>query len=114
MRAQIGDDKAPDYDPLNPVEDDRPMDCNGHGTHCAGIVAAFDSESGLYVPLVNRLVPRDRYSLSLRLASHSMGVAPDVTIAAYRVLDCNKIGPSNEIFLAAALRAFREGADILS
>lgn len=37
-----------------------------------------------------------------------------MTLAAYRTLDCAGSGISNEVFLAAALMAFKEGADILS
>lgn len=45
--------------------DDDPMDCAGHGTHVAGIIAANSSTSSL------------------------IGVAPNVTLGAYRVFGCD-------------------------
>ncbi|MGC4115111.1 MAG: S8 family serine peptidase [Myxococcales bacterium] len=78
------------YDATNPgtqpVPDALPDDCAGHGTHVAGIVAA------------NGLVK---------------GVAPNATLAAYRVFGC--IGSTDsDIMLAAMERAYEEGARVIN
>ena len=82
-------------DPLNdtPVPEPGPFtrtgggDCNGHGTHVAGIVAA----GGVIVS----------------------GVAPGAELGAYRVFGCD--GSSNsDVILAAVERAFADGMDIVN
>lgn len=44
----------------------------------------------------------------------SAGVAPEVTLAAYRILDCKGNGSDDDTTLAAILRAYEEGADVIS
>ena len=62
-------------------------DCNGHGTHVAGIVGAGGAEI--------------------------TGVAPGVELAAYRVFGCS--GSSNsDVILAAIEQAFADGMDVVN
>ncbi|KAJ1932390.1 hypothetical protein FBU59_006386, partial [Linderina macrospora] len=87
----VGDDydsKSP-HAVINPLP--RPMDCMGHGTHVAGIIAAQG--------------PR------------ITGVAPDATMGMYRVFSCPKNGhnpSSDDIILSAVEAAYKDGHDILS
>lgn len=76
-------------DPANdvPNPDDDPMDCNGHGTHVAGIVAA-DGE-------------------------FFSGVAPGVEIGAYRVFGCAG-SSSADVIVAALERAYLDGSDVVN
>jgi minor extracellular serine protease Vpr len=66
--------------------DGDPDDCNGHGTHVAGIVGANGSVKG---------------------------VAPNVNFYAYRVFGCTG-STTSDIMIAAMERALADGADILS
>lgn len=43
-----------------------------------------------------------------------VGVAPEATIAAYRVFGCNNGGTTNDVIIAAMLRAVQDGADVVS
>ena len=79
----------PGYSPT-PVPDNDPDDCNGHGTHVAGIVGA-----------------------SPATASGVKGVAPGVTFGAYRVFGCGG-STTADIMLAAMERALADGMDILN
>jgi len=73
------------YQPI-PHPDPDPDDCNGHGTHVAGIVGA------------NGVVK---------------GVAPDVRFGAYRVFGCGG-STSSDIMLAAMERALADKMDVLN
>jgi minor extracellular serine protease Vpr len=73
------------YNPV-PVPDADPDDCNGHGTHVAGIVGA-----------------RGRVT----------GVAPGVELAAYRVTGCAG-QVAADVMLAAMERALRDDVDVLN
>ena len=89
----VGDDYNADpasaaYQPV-PHPDAYPDDCNGHGTHVAGIVGANDATNGL------------------------KGVAPDVTFGAYRVFGCEG-STESDIMLAAMERALADGMDVLN
>ena len=80
-------------DPANdfPVPDPDPMDCNGHGTHVAGIVGA-DGDP---------------------MAGGVLGVAPEVEFGAYRVFGCE--GSSTADLIVAALeRAYLDGMDVVN
>lgn len=65
------------------------MDCTGHGTHVAGIVAANDKKLGF------------------------VGGAPGVTLHAYRVFGCNG-STTADALIAALNRAYQDGAHIIS
>ena len=70
-----------------PVPDANPDDCNGHGTHVAGIVGA--NGGGI------------------------KGVAPGVSFGAYRVFGC--VGStSSDIILEALERAHADGMDVVN
>ncbi|KAG0257752.1 hypothetical protein BG011_003778 [Mortierella polycephala] len=77
-----------DYNGKNtPVPSKSPMDCAGHGTHVAGIIGALDDVV--------------------------IGVAPQVTFGAYKVLGCN--GSSNDdVILAALERAVVDKMDVIN
>ncbi|KAJ3124007.1 hypothetical protein HK098_001438 [Nowakowskiella sp. JEL0407] len=66
-----------------------PLDCNGHGTHVAGIIAGNDQSTGF------------------------VGVAPDASLAIYRVFGCNGAS-SSDVVLSAILRAAQDGCDIVN
>ncbi|KAF9938319.1 hypothetical protein BGZ67_000284 [Mortierella alpina] len=76
----VGDDgKSPDDDPMT--------QCDGHGTHVAGIIAANDTTF--------------------------IGVAPQATLGAYRVFGC-KGGTSNDLIMKALLRAAADGMQVIN
>lgn len=83
----VGDD----YDGTNtPVPDPDPIDdCEGHGTHVAGTVAAQVNPYGF------------------------TGAAPDVTLGAYRVFGCGG-SSGNDVLIAAYNQAYEDGADIIT
>ncbi|KAH6898227.1 peptidase S8/S53 domain-containing protein [Thelonectria olida] len=82
----VGDD----YDGYNEAQPDNdPMDCQGHGTHVAGIIAAQENSMGF------------------------TGAAPDVTLHAYRVFGCDGEA-GNDVLIAAFNKAYEDGADIIT
>jgi minor extracellular serine protease Vpr len=81
----VGDDYTGPTGPP-PVPDPFPDDCQGHGTHVAGIVGA----NGVLV-----------------------GVAPDVQLGAYRVFGCEG-NTSADIMLEAMERALADGMHVLN
>ncbi|KAG0026053.1 hypothetical protein BGZ81_006656 [Podila clonocystis] len=76
----VGDDgRSPDNDPKS--------DCDGHGTHVAGIIAAKDPAF--------------------------VGVAPEATLGAYRVFGCRG-GTSNDLIMTALLKAAEDGMQVIN
>ena len=76
------------------IGDSDPLDqCNGHGTHVSGIIAADARDVNASQPFI--------------------GVAPDVTIFMYRVFGCNGTS-SNDVIIDAIARAFTDGVQIIS
>lgn len=70
-----------------PVPDPNPDDCDGHGTHVAGIVGGKDSQI--------------------------TGVAPGVQFGAYKVFGCEG-STSDDVILAALERAETAGMDVVN
>ena len=79
------DPASASYNPVA-VPDADPDDCNGHGTHVAGIVGA---------------------------AGEVTGVAPGVSFGAYRVFGCQG-STTADIMIAAMERALADGSDVLN
>jgi subtilisin family serine protease len=84
------DDTSGAYQP-NPRPDDNPDDCNGHGSHVAGIVGASGDSA----------------------AGGVLGVAPDVEFGAYRVFGCGG-STTSDIILAALERAHADDMDVVN
>lgn len=89
----VGDDynddsRSSDYNPI-PAPDSIPDDCNGHGTHVAGIAAGHDAKSRIF------------------------GMAPEATLGAYKVFGCTGT-TSSEIILAAMEQAKADGMDVIN
>jgi minor extracellular serine protease Vpr len=78
------------YSPT-PVPDANPDDCNGHGTHVAGIVGASGNPT----------------------TGGARGVAPGVTFGAYRVFGCEG-STTADIIIAAMERALNDDMDVLN
>ncbi|KAJ6446342.1 subtilisin [Purpureocillium lavendulum] len=83
----VGDDYTGSFS--LPKPDDDPMDCNGHGTHVSGIIAAQKNNHNF------------------------LGAAPDVTLGMYRVFGC-KGGAADDVVISAFNKAFEDGADIIT
>ncbi|KAJ3096644.1 hypothetical protein HDU97_005706 [Phlyctochytrium planicorne] len=103
-KVSFGYDLVGDDYELNkaPVPDADPLDnCSSisHGTHVAGIVAANS---------FNLTNPEWVSDLPFT------GVAPDVTLGAYRIFGCNEGFTSSDIIAAAIYKAAEDDADIIN
>jgi minor extracellular serine protease Vpr len=87
----VGDDFNASVPGSVPAPDDDPMDCNGHGTHVAGIVGADGGPEG----------------------SGALGVAPDVTFGAYKVFGCAG-STTADVMIAAMEMALADGMHVLN
>lgn len=87
----VGDDYDAENPGARPVPDAIPDDCEGHGTHVAGIAAADGDTT----------------------AGGIKGVAPKATLGAYRVFGCTG-STDSDIMLAAMERAGIDGMDVLN
>ncbi|RXW19777.1 hypothetical protein EST38_g6064, partial [Candolleomyces aberdarensis] len=75
----------------DPIADDDPLDqCNGHGTHVAGIIGAD---------------PGNPFDI--------LGVAPNATLSAYRIFGCAGF-VTDDVIVDALLRGVKDGQDILT
>lgn len=84
------DDSSAAYQPTA-RPDDNPDDCNGHGSHVAGIVGASGDSA----------------------AGGVLGVAPGVEFGAYRVFGCGG-STTSDIILAALERAHADDMDVVN
>ncbi|KUI69776.1 Minor extracellular protease vpr [Cytospora mali] len=77
------------FDPPKPDAD--PYDnCNGHGTHVAGIIGAQPNKLNF------------------------TGAAPGATLGMYRVIGCLSGGTTDDILIAAFNMAYEDGSDIIT
>ncbi|KAF9110854.1 hypothetical protein BGX27_005818 [Mortierella sp. AM989] len=80
-----------------PIPSSDPMDCQGHGTHVAGIVGANAMNiAGPAAPPVPFI-----------------GVAPEVTLGAYRVFGCEG-SSADDVILSAMEMAYVDGMDVIN
>ncbi|KAF8800239.1 subtilisin-like protease [Phlegmacium glaucopus] len=77
-------------DTSQPVPDNDPLDCDGHGTHVAGIIGAN---------------PGNEFNIS--------GVAYGASLTSYKVFGCTG-GTSDDIIVEALLKGVADGQDILT
>jgi minor extracellular serine protease Vpr len=77
--------------PRIPHPDNDPDDCDGHGTHVAGIIGASGDPA----------------------AGGALGVAPGVTFGAYRVFGCEGVTTA-DIVVAAMERALADGMHVVN
>lgn len=82
----VGDDFNAGDPESAPAPDDDPQDCNGHGTHVAGIVGARGEVTG---------------------------VAPGVDLGAYKVFGCTG-STTSDIMIAAMEQALADDMDVLN
>ena len=105
----VGDDyNADDPDHDVPQPDADPLDCNGHGSHVAGIAAGF----GVLADHSTYHGPYDATTYSHSF-SVGPGVAPNALVYAYKVFGCEG-SVDNSIVIAALNRAMADGVDVVN
>jgi subtilisin family serine protease len=108
----VGDDYAAQVeDPAAriPHPDPDPLDCNGHGSHVAGIAAGdgvLADHSTYTGPYGATTFPDNEFLVG-------PGVAPQAMIYAYKVFGCEG-SVDNSIVLAALNRAVQDGVDVIN
>jgi minor extracellular serine protease Vpr len=92
-----------------PHPDPDPLDCNGHGSHVAGIAAGKGvlSDGSTYNG------PYDANTLSSHSWDVGPGIAPNALIYAYKVFGCEG-SVDNSIVVAALNRAAQDGVDVVN
>jgi minor extracellular serine protease Vpr len=108
----VGDDYAAEAsDPANqiPKPDPDPLDCNGHGSHVAGIAAG----QGVLADHTTYVGPYDANTLSSHSWDVGPGIAPNARIYAYKVFGCEG-SVDNSIVVAALNRAAQDGVDVVN
>ncbi|HEU4673936.1 MAG TPA: S8 family serine peptidase, partial [Candidatus Limnocylindrales bacterium] len=106
----VGDDYAaedPDHDVPQPDPD--PLDCNGHGSHVAGIAAG----EGVLADHSTFTGPYDGTTLSSNNFQVGPGIAPEALIYAYKVFGCEG-SVENSIVVAALNKAMQDGVDVVN
>ncbi len=105
----VGDDydaSDPDHDVPQPDPD--PLDCNGHGSHVAGIAAG----QGVLDDGSTYTGPYDGTTFS-HTFKVGPGVAPEARIYAYKVFGCEG-SVEDSIVVAALDQALRDGVDVVN
>jgi subtilisin family serine protease len=105
----VGDAYAAE-DPANsvPKPDPDPLDCDGHGTHVAGIAAGNGvlADGTAYPGPYDATTHRNAFGVG-------PGVAPDALIYAYKVFGCEG-SVDNSIVVDALNRALADGVDVVN
>jgi subtilisin family serine protease len=93
------DPTDPAYQPV-PHPDPNPLDCEGHGTHVAGIAAGYgENPNGTTFTGDYTTLPTD-YASYQALFRIGPGMAPKAKLYAYRVFGCNGSASTNVIAAA--------------
>ena len=92
-----------------PKPDPDPLDCNGHGSHVAGIAAG----QGVLADGTTYHGPYNSTTLSGNNWNVGPGIAPNALIYAYKVFGCEG-SVDDSIVVAALNRAAQDGVDVVN